>query len=113
MRKTAKNIAGVLMIAMALGVAGCASTGKKDALADEVAKATEAANRAAASAESARAEASEAKQMAREALDLAREARAQANANNDRPHVQEEHAEVRIVCFPIREGGCGAFGSAG
>lgn len=84
MRKTAKNVAGVLLIAMALGVAGCASTGKNEALADEVSKATEAANRAAASAESARAEASEAKQMAREALNLARDAKEQADANNEK-----------------------------
>lgn len=84
MRKTAKNVAGALMIAAVLGAAGCASTSKKDALADEVAKATEAANRAAASAEAARAEASEAKQMAREALDMARDAREQANANNEK-----------------------------
>lgn len=84
MRKTAKNFAGALMIAAALGAAGCASTNNKDALADEVAKATEAANRAAASAEAARAEAAEAKEMAREAMNMARDAREQANANNEK-----------------------------
>lgn len=84
MRKTAKNVVGVFLIAAALGAAGCASTGKNDALADEVSKATEAANRAAASAEAARAEASEAKQMAREALDMARQANEKADANDEK-----------------------------
>lgn len=84
MRKTAKNVVGALMIAAVLGAAGCAATNKKDALADEVAKATEAANRAAASAESARAEAAEAKEMAREAMNMARDAKEQADANNEK-----------------------------
>lgn len=84
MRMTVKNIAGVILIAAAVGASGCAATGNNDELRQDVRQATEAANRAAASAEAARAEASEAKQIAQEALNTAREANQQSRENSEK-----------------------------
>lgn len=84
MRMSVKKVAGAVLIAAALGAAGCASNKKMDSLSDDVRQATEAANRAAASAEAARAEAAEAKRIAQQALEAAREANQRSKDNSEK-----------------------------
>lgn len=80
MRKTVQNVLGAMILAAALGVAGCASTEEREA----VSAAQQTANEAMSEAQAARADAAEAKQLAQEALETARQALEQAQANEER-----------------------------